>query len=344
MIKKRGDGYGVRVHRGAGKYEWVGTFATRKEAREAEARAITTRRRRAQTVGEYAEVWLADYERRNKRTSYDRARYAITALNKHELADTPIADVPLAVADSFALEHGPSVAMLITVFNSAIARGACQINPLRGKSRRSNGRRDLDPLTVDRVTRLADCAQTAHKPPFGTTMKALVLFAGYTGIRPGELYALEHKDLDVDAGRAMIRRRVSDGRIDLPKGNRPREIALLPEAIAALELLPPRADGLVFRAKRGGRMSEALMSGNYWHPIRVEYGDLDVDLYELRHFCGHHLYVTLDLPSRVVAAQLGHASPRLVEDLYGHFKVGALAEIDRAVGRKGGHLRALRDA
>jgi integrase len=41
----------------------------------------------------------------------------------------------------------------------------------------------------------------------------------------------------------------------------------------------------------------------------------------------------MDLASRVVATQLGHSSPRLVELLYGHFKVGALEEIDRALER-----------
>ena len=32
--------------------------------------------------------------------------------------------------------------------------------------------------------------------------------------------------------------------------------------------------------------------------------------------------------------QLGHSSPRLVEDLYGHGDVGALEEIDGAIGAK----------
>jgi integrase len=64
-----------------------------------------------------------------------------------------------------------------------------------------------------------------------------------------------------------------------------------------------------------------------------------VDLHELRHFCAHHLYVTKDLPARVVATQLGHSTPKLVETLYGHFKVGALEELDRAYGQNVTRLR-----
>jgi hypothetical protein len=56
-----------------------------------------------------------------------------------------------------------------------------------------------------------------------------------------------------------------------------------------------------------------------------------VDPHELRHFAGHHLYVTMGQPSRVVRAQLGD-TPRMIEDLYGHGDVGALEEIDRAIG------------
>jgi hypothetical protein len=54
-------------------------------------------------------------------------------------------------------------------------------------------------------------------------------------------------------------------------------------------------------------------------------------MYDLRHFCGHHLYVRMGLPARVVAVQLGHNDGgRLVEQLYGHGDVGALDELRTA--------------
>jgi hypothetical protein len=58
-----------------------------------------------------------------------------------------------------------------------------------------------------------------------------------------------------------------------------------------------------------------------------------VDLYELRHFCDHYLYVVCDLPS-----------PRKVEELYGHIKVRALEEIDRAFGANMAPLRSVEKA
>lgn len=344
MIKKRGNGYGVRVYRGQGKWEWVGTFPREREAKRAERDALAAAHYEPATVGEFATVWLSDYEQRVKHSSYDRARHAVNALKRHDLADEPIDDVALPVADHFANASPSSIQSIVTIFNSAIARGATRVNPLRGKSRKGPGRKYLTPLTVAEVAEIAERAAAAHPGDFGTVMRALVLFAGYSGMRPGEIYALEHHDINRETDRIMVRRRVAAGRLDLPKSNKWRPIVLFPEAAEALDRLPHRGEGYVFRAKRGGRISQALMSGCYWPPVRAAAARPKLDLYELRHFCGHHLYVTMDLPARVVAAQLGHASPRLVEDLYGHFKDGALEEIDRALGRAGAPLRLVSDA
>ena len=199
-------------------------------------------------------------------------------------------------------------------------------------------------MTANEVDRLAAAAQDAHIGDFGRTMRALVLFLAYTGIRPGEAFALDHSDIDRVARRVVVKRRLAGGRIDTPKSGRQRTIVLFPQAIQALELLGSSTVGLVFRAKQGGQLSGSLMSGCFWPPVRAAFSRPQLDLYELRHFCAHHMYVTMDLPARVVAAQLGHASPRLVEDLYGHFKVGALEEIDRALGRTTTPLGLVSDA
>ena len=163
-------------------------------------------------------------------------------------------------------------------------------------------------------------------------------FAAYTGLRASELYGLEWRDIDFDRRRIQVRRAFTRGRVGPPKNGHPRLIALLPPAHDALTGLPRTAEW-VFPAKRGGRLSEPSLSSHYWPPVRALFGR-PVHLHELRHFCGHHLYVRMDLASRVVATQLGHSSPRLVEELYGHFKVGALDEIDRAYGA---HVVELRD-
>ena len=163
-------------------------------------------------------------------------------------------------------------------------------------------------------------------------MRALVLFAAYTGMRPGELFALEHDDVDREAMRIDVRRRLYRGRVDLPKSNKPRRIALTPPAREALELLPHRT-GLVFLSKQGKRLSQPTLSG-YWGKVLARAG-LDFDFYlATKHWAVHHLHVDHGLPPRVIAEQMGWelAGTLKLLRVYGHGDVGALEEIDRAFG------------
>jgi integrase len=195
-------------------------------------------------------------------------------------------------------------------------------NPFDGLSHKGPGRRNVTPLTIAQVEELALVAENTHG------IGAFVRYCAYSGMRIGEVFGLEWRDLDFDRMRIMVRRRVYRGDVDLPKGGREREIVLFPEARDALLNLPREGDR-IFRAKRGGNLTHSVLA-YYWQAITAVFGP--VDPHELRHFAGHYLYVTLGLPARVVAVQLGHSSPRLVEDLYGHGDVGALEEIDRAIG------------
>ena len=56
------------------------------------------------------------------------------------------------------------------------------------------GRKDLSALTEPELLTLADCALRAHGQ-FGPAFRAMILFAAYVGLRPGELYALERSDV-----------------------------------------------------------------------------------------------------------------------------------------------------
>jgi integrase len=177
-------------------------------------------------------------------------------------------------------------------------------------------------------------------------MRALLIFAAYSGMRPGELFALEWADIDFDAMRIHVSRRLYKGRVDLPKSNKPRTIALTPPARDAILGQPTRQDGqLVFRSKRGVRLSQPTLS-SYWAQVLARAG-LDFDFYlATKHYAVHYLYAELGLPARVIAEQMGW-SLRAVEKLltvYGHGDVGALEEIDRAFRINVAPLRAVNSA
>jgi len=69
-----------------------------------------------------------------------------------------------------------------------------------------------------------------------------------TGLRPGEVYALEERDLDLERRRVRVERTLSDDgqRVDTPKGGFSREVDLSNEAVRVLRahLVRRRAEKL----------------------------------------------------------------------------------------------------
>jgi integrase len=320
--------YGVRVSVG-GKRQWLGSFPTRRLAQEAEAEALLSKKRReAPTVDALGAAYLEVYGRRNKASSLRTARDSLRGF-RDDFGPRPIDSIDRTEAEAWARQNGWQVRVVRTLFNYGVEHYGLERNVFAGLAPKSEGRKHLDPLTEEEVERLAQCSH-AHGW-YAPVMAAFIRFGAYTGRRPGELYALEWRDLDIPNRRGMLRRRVYRGDLDLPKDNKPHPFALFPQAVEALEGLP-RTSSLVFPAKEGGMLSSSLMSTHYLPPMWALFGKR-VTPHELRHFCAHYLYVKRNLPSRVVAQQLGHCSPSMVEDLYSHWRVDALDELDRAFGQ-----------
>jgi integrase len=314
--------YSPRVHVGNGEYKLLGTFATEREAKEVEAKWLLKRGGGSnQRGGQFADFWLEGYASRVKASSLQTATTAINRW-REQFETRRLSTITATEAEQWARENRWAVPPVVTMLNDAARKGIIDRNPFKGLSKKGPGRRYLDPLTVEQVERLAAIAEQQHG------LGAFVRFTAYSGMRIGEVFGLEWRDVDFERMRIMVRRRIYGGEVDLPKSGKAREIVLLPEARDALLGLP-RDDERIFRAKRGGDLTASTLA-YYWQAISAVFGP--VDPHELRHFAGHYLYVTMGLPARVVAAQLGHSSPRLVEELYGHGDVGALEEIDRAVG------------
>jgi integrase len=166
---------------------------------------------------------------------------------------------------------------------------------------------------------------------YAPRMRALVTFACNTIMRPGELFALDwERDIDLRANEVNVRERVYKGEYDLPKSNRVRTIALLPQARTALLSLPERS-GVVFRSKRGQPMSQPTLTG-YWSQTRAATG-LQHDFYgATKHYGVHYMKVKLDLPNYDIAEQAGWTEAAVEEMVktYAHTSMGALDRIKAA--------------
>jgi integrase len=297
---------------------WVGTFKTMREAREAERDASRQRGVAGRgTCGEYVKLWLAEYARPARATQrtyrYALQRFAI------EFDRRRLGEFDRLTARAWANVHPQSnVRVVRAMFNDAINDGLHPgPNPFANlRLEQSRGRKDLVALTEDELHDLGDTALRVLGE-YGPTFRAMILFAGYVGLRPGELFALERGDLSDDE--VHIRRNLDGtGQLKLPKNGKQRVVILPPPARDALLDVPPRIDSSWLFVTGRGRQFRKSSLLYYWNPVRAAFGRPGIDFYELRHFCATHL-LELGVSHSDVAVQLGHTDGgMLVMSTYGH--------------------------
>jgi integrase len=123
-------------------------------------------------------------------------------------------------------------------------------------------------------------------PMFGP----MVVFAAATGLRPSELFAIAHGDLDRGAGVVQVRRAYANGRVKQTK-TRPswRAVPLQAIALDALDRLPPREDSpLLVPNSPGGYIDFRNFNRRNWKPVQSAVGiEPQRDLYDLRPYLRH---------------------------------------------------------
>lgn len=337
--------YTARIHVGGGKYEWVGRFPTKRARDDAKAKARVELMKRQSgdlmTVEQWAVRFLARYEKTRKGSSFATVTQGLARF-RADMGHRKLASIKRLEALDWVESGKPGVRVLITMFAEAVDTELIDRNPFRGLGPRSKGRSDQAPPTGEEFARLVEACSALKW--YAPQMRALLIFAAYSGMRPGEIFPLEWGDIDFDRMRIRVVRRLYKGDLDLPKNNEPKTIALTPPARDVLLGLPSRQDGgLVFRTKKGRRLSQPTLS-NYWGKVKTK-ADLDFDFYlATKHFFVHYLYADCNLSRRAVAAQMGW-SLRTVDKMlkvYGHGEIGALDEVDAAF--RAAKVVELRDA
>jgi integrase len=335
VIVKRGKAYGVSVYDSTTKQKkWVGTFPTLREARAAERAAAAKRTPKGGVVdaGEFAERWPDDYPRAAAATQSTH-RYGVKQFIE-DFTGTPLDGIDRPAARAWALKVPNNTvriarAMFTDAINDGLHPGPNPFAQLRLEQPR--GRKDLTALTEPEVMKLADCALTAHGT-FGPTFRAMILFAAYVGLRPGELFALERGDIRADE--VVIRQSLDKtGQIKKPKNGKERMAILPPLARDALGDVPAWPDVPWLFCTPRGHIFDTGKHNYYWRPVRTAFGRPTLAFYELRHFCATHV-LEMGVSHADVAIQLGHMDGgALVMSTYGHpSEQGARERLKRAYG------------
>lgn len=214
-------------------------------------------------------------------------------------------------------------ACMRTALNAAVSHRMILVNPCLGVKLPRMRREEMLFLTAEEVRALADGIDPQYR--------TLILTAAYTGLRAGELLALQRADVDLLRGVVQVRRALKEVNGHLyfgpTKTHAQRTVSLprfLREALSAhLSRSLPGGNGpeaLVFPGAQGG----PLRHGNFYRrhfregvSAALPAEKQRLRFHDLRHTCAS-LLIAQGAHPKLIQARLGHSSVTITLDRYGH--------------------------
>jgi integrase len=208
---------------------------------------------------------------------------------------------------------------LVQIFKYAHARGhligagnpAAEVEPQTVK------RRALTTYTAEECARLVNAVEQPWRG---------ILAIALHGLRKGEVWGLDVKDIDLKRDEITVRRSHAK---DMTKNGRERVVPISPSLrsaiVEAVELATGRG-GVLFPGQDGGRRHErASVEVPYHRAIRLAKIGRVIRFHDLRHTAAT-LLLQHKVPLVNVSKILGHSSVAITADLYGHLVVDDLRE------------------
>lgn len=232
-----------------------------------------------------------------------------------------------------------SIRVLRNALNRAMRARIIEFNPVSGIDKPKVQRRDVAALEPDQCRRLiAQCE--SHR------LGDIVTVAVMTGLRLGELLALQWSDLNLSEGVLSVRRTLEerkDGKaFKEPKSRAGRRAVSLDDTAiqafksrrrkAIAEGMKPEHIALVFPNTDGKWQSRGELSRQTWYPIRKA-ADIPetVRFHDLRHTHAS-LAIAAGVHLKIVQERLGHSTFQLTADTYSHLLKGADADAAERIG------------
>lgn len=334
VIKKPNGRYGARAWDAiANRRVWLGTFDTRREAKAAIVDYYAQPRLSLAdlTCEGLAERWLTEgavqkgWRLSTQMHNRERVKHFLSIHGNRKARHIRVSD-----ALTWATGNPRELPALRAMFGFARLIEAVSNNPFAelGLKRPAKVRERIA-LTEEEVRDFAAKAGEMHGP----WHESLIIFAAYTGLRAGELFALQYTDLGLDeltVSRALSSR---TGEITAPKNGKPRTVILPPLARQAVTHLPRRPrQTLVFVNPRDAKQWTLFSYGYWWRQLRAAMGQPKLTFHELRHTAATIL-LERGVSAEDVAHQLGHADPSLIYSTYGHpSEAGTRARLKAAFG------------
>jgi len=233
-----------------------------------------------------------------------------------------------------------SLTVLKAIFRKAVSWGYLHRNPAETVAMPKVTKPEIDYLEPDEIKRLIEATEERHRP--------LIMFACLTGARQSEILGLSWDDLDLEGGKAYIRRVLSGGKFYPPKTEASRRVIDLPPILVeelkihrlrqAVEL-EGNPHNLVFTTTTGTPMDKRNVTQRILEPALRRAGLRKVGFHSLR-----HSYVSMLIHQgeniKTIQSLVGHSSAKVTWDIYSHVFEGAGREAARRLeeslfGREG---------
>lgn len=280
--------------------------------------------RQAETVDSFAARWMDDFGHTATRTQETTRKFNTERVKKLavDFAGRELGSITREEAYQWARENPRRRSAVTAMFNDAESVGLVDSNPFsnlrlpKSKGRSGDRLKVITPAELERLFQICVNKYGDYANVFGN----MVRMAAWTGMRPGELYALEWRDIDLERKEIHVVRswQSKTGQMrDETKTGGHRRIALLPQIEAILPNIPRHpSEPFIFYTKQHRRFTVRIHH-YYWDPVRTAFHDQldkdrkrdlkpDMDFYELRHFFGSYLANTLHLSPYDIAKQMGH--------------------------------------
>jgi integrase len=178
-------------------------------------------------------------------------------------------------------------------------------------------KREITPLTQQQLRALLETARNDK-------LYALWVLACTTGMRNGELLAVQWRDIDLEAGTLQVKRTVFGGKVSPPKtASGRRTIRLSKLAIAALRkysdsVADRHTSEWVFGSRAGTPISVHNLHNRSWKPLLERAGlPAGTRMHDLSHSAAT-LLLSKGVAVKVVSEMLGHADVSTTLSIYAH--------------------------
>ncbi|MEK6804379.1 MAG: site-specific integrase, partial [Nitrospirota bacterium] len=350
-VRERNGAWWIFInHHGQRKARRIGAGASGKKAAQQVAQQIQARLALGQTTIDnqsagvtldvYAETFLQRIEHIRKPSTHESYQQTLIHDIKPMLGELDLRAITREKVKTLAmacLKKGQSpktvqniIRCLSSLFSHAVEDCLIAINPALKPGKflpKISKRRKIDPLTREEVAVLLDTAKMRLPRYY-----PLFLCAARTGLRMGELLALQWPDVDWQGRFIEVRRNFTHWRLTTPKSGESRRVDMSRELAQTLKdlLLERQIDAgatgtevplWVFPSEKGGLLHPHNLRDRVFYGLLTKAKLRRVRFHDLRHSFASLLLQNGESPV-YVKEQMGHSSIQVTVDCYGHLIPG----------------------